>query len=341
MAACARALPVLAHVPLDVLDDDDGVVDDDAGGEDDAEERQRVDREVEELEERERADERHRNRHRRDDRAAPVLQEQEHHEDDEPDGFGQRLQHLDDRLADDADVVERQAPLETGREAPLEPLHLAHHALKRLERVGRRQQLDADAGRVEAAVAQIRRVGLGAELDAPDVADPHQRAVLAGLDDDVLELRRLGETAHRADADLEHLLGRRRRIAEGAGRHLQVLLAQRVDDVAGADVPRRQLGRIEPQAHRELALAEDDDVADAGHALDGVLDVQVDVVAEELRVVAVVLREEAEAAEKPGRVLRHRDAGRAHVGRHAAERLVDAILDVDRRQIRIRGRCRT
>ena len=42
MASCAawRAPFLLAHVALDVLDDDDGVVDDDAGREHDAEERQ-------------------------------------------------------------------------------------------------------------------------------------------------------------------------------------------------------------------------------------------------------------------------------------------------------------
>ena len=38
------------------------------------------------------------NRDRRNERAPPVLQEQEHHEHDEADGLRQRLQHLDDRL---------------------------------------------------------------------------------------------------------------------------------------------------------------------------------------------------------------------------------------------------
>ena len=134
--------------------------------------------------------ERHRNRDRRDDRAPPVLQEQEHHEDDEPDRLAERLQHLDDRFADDADVVERQAPLEPRRKAPLEALHLRHDALKGLERVGRRQQLNADARGFEAAEPQVRRIGFGAELDPADVADAHERAVAARLDDDVFELLR-------------------------------------------------------------------------------------------------------------------------------------------------------
>ena len=46
---------------------------------------------------------------------------------------------------------------------------------------------------------------------------------------------------------------------------------------------------IEPQAHRVLALAEDDDVADAGDALEVVLDEAIDVVADEERVVLVLV----------------------------------------------------
>ena len=36
-----------------------------------------------------------------------------------------------------------------------------------------------------------------------------------------------------------------------------------------------------------------------------------------------------------GRLLLDGDAGRAHLGRHAAERLVDAVLHVDRREVLI------
>ena len=76
------------------------------------------------------------------------------------------------------------------------------------------------------------------------------------------------EPAERADAELVHLPRRRRRLAEAAGGDLDVLLAQRLDDVVGGQAARRQAIGVEPQAHRVLALAEDDDVADARHALD-------------------------------------------------------------------------
>ena len=106
--------------------------------------------------------------------------------------------------------------------------------------------------------------------------------------DHVGELARFGEPALRPHAQVEHLIGGGGRIAQRAGGDLDVLLAQRVDDVAGGEAARRQFARIEPQPHGVTALAEDDDVAHAGHALDRVADVAVEIVADELRVVAVV-----------------------------------------------------
>ena len=73
----------LFHVLLDVLDDDDGIVDDEADGKDHGEECQCVDREVEHDERAERTDQGDRHGEQRDDRRAPVLQEDEDDKDDE------------------------------------------------------------------------------------------------------------------------------------------------------------------------------------------------------------------------------------------------------------------
>jgi hypothetical protein len=186
-----------------------------------------------------------------------------------------------------------------------------HHALVDLERVRGGQELDAHARGLEPDEAQVGRVGLGAQLDAADVADPHQRgalAALARLDHDVLELLGLGQPAAHAHAQVVGLVLVGGRVAERPGRDLQVLLAQRRHHVAGGDLARRQPRGVEPDAHRVLALAEDDDIADARHALDRVAHVGVEVVAHELRAVAVVLRVEAEAAQEARGVLEHRDA---------------------------------
>src|SRR5204862_2555348 len=101
--------------------------------------------------------------------------------------------------------------------------------------------------------------------------------------------------------------GRRLR-AERAGRDLDVLLLQRAGDVTRRDLPRRQALRIEPQPHRVLALAEDGDVADARHALQRVLDVDVDVVAEEERVVLSLFRIDAGRHDETGGLLADGDA---------------------------------
>ncbi len=69
-----------ADVALDVFHHDDGVVHHDADGQHQAEQRQRVERETEQVHDREGADQRHRHGGQRNDRGAPGLQEQDHHQ---------------------------------------------------------------------------------------------------------------------------------------------------------------------------------------------------------------------------------------------------------------------
>ena len=95
----------------------------------------------------------------------------------------------------------------------------------------------------------------------------------------------------------------------------------------------REPRRVEPDPHGVLALAEDDHVADAGHALQGVAHVRVQVVADEARAVAVVLGEEAQPAHEARGVLGDGHAEVADVGGQAAHHLVDPVLDVDRREV--------
>ena len=87
-----------------------------------------------------------------------------------------------------------------------------------------------------------------------------------------------------------------------------------VDDVARGQTVVGELLRIEPQAHRVLALAEDDDVADALDALEVVLNIEVRVVAEEERGRVGIVRREADAHHEVARVLAHGDAGEIDLG---------------------------
>ena len=91
----------------DRLDDDDRIVHDDADREHESEERQHVDRKPEHREEDERADERDRHGHQRNQRRAPVLQEDEHHDDDETDSLEEGVLDLHDALGDRQRRIER------------------------------------------------------------------------------------------------------------------------------------------------------------------------------------------------------------------------------------------
>ena len=76
-----------------------------------------------------------------------------------------------------------------------------------------------------------------------------------------------------------------RRLADLAGRDLDVLLLDGGDHVAGGQVAERHLLRVEPDPHAVVALAEVGDVADARQPgqlvadLDGRVVAQVEVVA--------------------------------------------------------------
>ncbi len=147
------------------------------------------------------------------------------------------------------------------------------------ERVGVAELLHADADGVLPVVAEIGRVGFGAELGVADIL--HLDDAAGGvLDYDVVKLLRVGEAADDVDGDLIGLLLIGRGLADLACGNFDVLLAECVDDVRGGEAACSQLVGIEPDAHGVLAFAEDDDVTDARDALKGIFDVDVDVVAD-------------------------------------------------------------
>ena len=251
-----------ADVALDILDHHDRVVDDDADRQHKAEEGQHVEREAESIKHGERADQRHRDRDDRDDRHAPGLQEDDDDDDHQHDGLEDRLVDLVDRLGDElgrvVDDVIGQARREILREFGDSRLDLGGGC----KRVGARPLEDAERDGLLAVEIGIGDVVLGAELDARYVLQRDQAAVLGRLDDDVAEVARIVETALRGHGVLKGRAGVVGRRADRAARHLHVLLAQRLDDVARGHAERRQLFRIEPDAQRIFALAENDQVAD-------------------------------------------------------------------------------
>jgi hypothetical protein len=287
------------------------------------------------FDERECPDERHRNGDRGDERGPPVLQEQEHHQDDQTQRLDQRRDHLADRFGHDAGGVEGDRDFEPWWKAFGQALELRVDVAIDLQRVRRRQLQDAEADRVAAVVARRQAVRFGAELGTADVLHANQRAVLGAFEDDVVEFRRLGQPAFRADTDLEAVALGRGLGSHRAGRDLRVLLAQRLHHFVGRHVARGQPIGVEPQPHRVSPDAEHDHVAYAGDALDFVDDEAVHVVADEHRVVLVVFRVGRGGEDEIGRDLRDRDADLLDLVRQAPFGLGNAVLHVDRRDVEI------
>ena len=141
-------------------------------------------------------------------------------------------------------------------------------------------------------------VALRAELHAPHVLEPHQRAVGLRAHHDVLELREAREASLRAHGEGVLLRARARVAAEPAGRVHGVLRLQRARDLVDGDVELRERVRVDPDADGVLRRSEDHDLADAGHARHRVVDVHVRVVREEQRVVRALRGVEGEDAER-------------------------------------------
>ena len=202
-------------------------------------------------------------------------------------------------------------------------------AFRDVERVGRGVLLNAQADDSRLAVeSQRRAVVLGAQFDAGDVAETREAAVGVRAQDDVRELGGVGELRDRVDRVGVWLsLGRGRR-AQAADADRHVLLLQRVHHVAGIEPLRRQQPRIEPDPHRVLALAEDADTRDAGHAREVVDDVQLRVVAEFERAVLFAVGRERDAHHERSGVFRDGDADLLNAGRERAESALGRVLHV-------------
>ena len=130
----------LAHLLLDRFHHDDGVIDDDADREHEREQGKRVDRESEELIADEGREQRHRHRQHRNDRRAPVLQEQENDNEYEDQRLYEGAHHLLDRRLHEHRVVIDDRVIKPRRKGFAEVFEERLHGLGRLERIRTRAQ---------------------------------------------------------------------------------------------------------------------------------------------------------------------------------------------------------
>ncbi len=328
-----RRFLLFLNMPFDILDHHDRVVDNDAGGEHDREQSERVDGKPEQVDERKRADEGDRERQRRDERCTPALEEHEHHENHQPDGFRQRRHDLADRLPDDCRRIEGDPVFHSGRKRPRQALELRSDSVADVERVGGRKRDHGEPKCVYALEPQHAGIRFGAELGGAHVAQADERASSTRLDDDVCEVAALAQPSSGAHAHLVGLAFFRRCVSDAACRDIDVLFAECVHDVAGGQLTRRQPDRVEPQAHRVLALTEHLHVRNPWHALQRILHVDIQVVGEKQRVVFSALRVHADGDDVVVGRLLDGDACLPNLGRQSPERLIHAILHIDGRDV--------
>ncbi len=157
----------MAH---DILQHDDRVVDHQSRRERQAEERQRVDRKVHQLHRRKRTDQRNRDRDRRDQRAVPVLQEDEDDQDDQQNRDQQRDDDFFDRRSHEVRGVEGDLVVHAGGNRLRDARHRRADVLRNLQRVCGRLAFDGEHDRRLAVVSRGGDVVLRAQLDVGDVA---------------------------------------------------------------------------------------------------------------------------------------------------------------------------
>src|SRR5215469_18020859 len=191
----------VAHVALDVFDDDDRVVDDDADRQHQAEQGQVVERYAEGREDREGSDQRDRNRDDRDDSRTPALQEEKDDADHQKDRHENRDDDLADRLRNEDVRIVDDGGVDAGRKILLQLLHRRNDFPIDGERVGAGLGVNDQGRRIAAVHVGRAAVIRGADLDSADVAYAGHASAVVGLDDDVAELFGRGEPAERFDVD--------------------------------------------------------------------------------------------------------------------------------------------
>ena len=329
-----RRQAFLAHHTLDVLDDDDGVVNEQADGEHGGEHGQGVDRVAEHREHAEGAEQHDRYGDGRDQRRAEVLQEQPHHEEDEDDGFDQRVDDFLDRDLDEGRRVVRDDVGDAVGEVLRQLLDLVLHALRGGQRVGTGGETDGDTGGRLAVVAADHAVRFGAEFEARDVAQIDLAAVGVGLEQDFAELLLGLQTTERRDRRVQLLPGDCRRAAELAGRDLRVLRLDRRAHVGRGQLVTNELGRVEPDAHRVLR-AEHLRLTDAGNPAQRVLHVGDEIVGEVGLCLVAFLRNQCDQHQEVARRLGDLHALRLHDLRQRRQRQLQLVLHLHLRDVRV------
>ena len=173
----ARRQAFLAHDAFDIFHHHDGVIDQKADHQHQCEQGQGIDGIAHHRQHTEGAQQHHRHRHGRHQGGAPVLQEDEHHQDHQCDGFGQGLGHIADRQADEIGIVDRKDQLHAGREGRLQRPGTALDRIHKLQRVGAGRGRDGDTRGGMTVHLADNAVIVGAQFDPRHIRQMNHGAI--------------------------------------------------------------------------------------------------------------------------------------------------------------------
>lgn len=178
-------------------------------------------------------------------------------------------------------------------------------------------------------------VVLAAQFHAGHVLEAQHSAVRPGAHDNFAELLGRDQAALGVNLPGELRGGRRRHVAQTAGRELGVLLLNGLRHVIDRQGILGQLVRLKPDAHGVAHAAENRGVAHAGHALEFVYHVDLHPVLDIDLVIAAVRRIESKDLEHGRGALDHAHALAAHLFRQQGLGQIDLVVDVDQGHVRV------
>ena len=321
---------VVPHQALDVFEHDNRIVDDDADRQHHGEQRQGVDREAEQPESGEGTDQRNRHGNQRNQRGAPVLEEDEDDDGNHHQRFGQRLEHFRDRCLDELGGVEGNDIVHPRREFRAQFVHAGAYALGHFQRVGAGLQIDADSDDRLAQQLRACIVALRAEFDAGDILEVERAFGTVGAHDDVAEFCWCRQAALGGDGVDQLLALRCGFLADLAGGVLLVLRGDGIRNVGGRDAELRHALGLEPDPHRVVQRAEDLGVTDTRKPAQLVKNVDQGVVGQIERRQAVVGRTDCRDHQDVVRALGNGHPVLADDVRQARFGDLDPVVDVHR-----------
>ncbi len=199
------------------------------------------------------------------------------------------------------------------------------HRIHGLERIGARRQQNGGARRRLSVEQAFDGIGIGAQFDPGDIAQPHHGPRGVGLENDVAELLRCLQLRLGRDSGVQFGALGSGLAAQRAGRNLGILRLDGVGDIRRHQAEIVQLVGVHPDAHGILR-AEHLDIADACDAAQRVHHLGCHEVGDIDIVVAVAVVINRHDQDEIGKRFGDSDTLLLHLGGQLRDRLLHLVL---------------